>query len=109
MIKVPYVNLVKQWASERDELLPIIDKVMGSGQYIGGQSVEEFEKKAAALCETKHCIALNSGTDALVLGLAAMGVRRGDEVITPPNSFVASTSAITHIGAIPKFVDVLPE
>ncbi len=109
MIKVPYVNLAKQWASEREELLPILDQVMGSGQYIGGPTVEAFEKKAAALCDSKYCVALNSGTDALVLGLAAMGVRRGDEVITPPNSFVASTSAITHIGATPKFVDVLPD
>ena len=109
MIKIPYVNLAKQWATERDELLPILDKVMSSGQYIGGSIVEAFEKKAAALCDSKYCVALNSGTDALVLGLAAMGVRRGDEVITPPNSFVASTSAITHIGAVPKFVDVLPD
>ena len=109
MIKVPYVNLAKQWASERDELLPILDKVLSEGQYIGGQVVEDFEKKAASICESKHCVALNSGTDALVLGLSAMGIRRGDEVITPPNSFIASTSAITHIGAIPKFVDVLPD
>jgi dTDP-4-amino-4,6-dideoxygalactose transaminase len=109
MIKIPYVNLSKQWISEREELLPIIDKLMLSGQYIGGQVVEEFEKKAAAICETKYCIALNSGTDALVLGLSAIGVRRGDEVITPPNSFIASTSAVAHIGAIPKFVDVLPD
>lgn len=109
MLKIPYVNLVAQWENERDELLPIIDRVLASGQYIGGPIVEEFEKRAAALCGTKHCIALNSGTDALVCGLVAMGVRRGDEIITPPNSFVASTAAITHIGATPVFVDVLPD
>lgn len=109
MLKIPYVNLVAQWESERDELLPIIDRVLASGQYIGGPIVEEFEKRAAALCGSKHCVALNSGTDALVCGLVAMGVKRGDEVITPPNSFVASTAAITHIGATPVFVDVLPD
>ena len=109
MIKIPYVNLVAQWESERDALLPIIDRVLASGQYIGGPIVEEFEKRAAALCGSKHCVALNSGTDALVCGLVAMGVKRGDEVITPPNSFVASTAAITHIGATPVFVDVLPD
>ena len=109
MNKIPYVNLSAQWLSERDELLPIIDKVLASGQYIGGKHVEEFESKAAELCQSKHCIALNSGTDALVFGLAALGVRPGDEVITPPNSFIASTSAIVHLGAKPVFVDVLPD
>ncbi len=109
MSKIPYVNLIAQWESERDELLSIIDNVLASGQYIGGPIVEEFEKRAAAICESKHCVALNSGTDALVCGLVAMGVRCGDEVITPPNSFVASTAAIMYIGATPVFVDVLPD
>lgn len=106
---IPYVNIAAQWASEREELLPLIEGVLASGQYIGGSAVEAFEISAANLCETKHCIALNSGTDALILGLAAMGVGRGDEVITPPNSFIASTAAITHIGAVPVFVDVLDD
>ena len=109
MYKIPYVNLVAQWQEEKEELLPIIEKVLASGQYISTSIVEEFEINAAKICDTKHCVALNSGTDALVFGLAALGVRRGDEVITPPNSFVASTSAITHLGAKPVFVDVLPD
>ena len=109
MYKIPYVNLVAQWQEEKEELLPIIEKVLASGQYISTSVVEEFEMNAAKICNTKHCVALNSGTDALVFGLAAIGVRRGDEVITPPNSFVASTSAITHLGAKPVFVDVLPD
>ena len=109
MYKIPYVNLVAQWQEEKEELLPIIEKVLASGQYISTPIVEEFEMNAAKICTTKNCIALNSGTDALVFGLAALGVRRGDEVITPPNSFVASTSAITHLGAKPVFVDVLPD
>ena len=107
--KIPYINLAAQWKSERDSLLPIIDRLLASGQYIGGQCVEEFEQKAAELCHTRHCIALNSGTDALVCGLVALGVQRGDEVITPPNSFIASTAAIVHIGAKPVFADVLPD
>jgi dTDP-4-amino-4,6-dideoxygalactose transaminase len=109
MHKIPYVNLVAQWQEEKEELLPIIEKILASGQYISTSVIEEFEYKAAKICDTKHCIALNSGTDALVFGLAAMGIRRGDEVITPPNSFVASTSSITHLGAKPIFVDVLPD
>jgi dTDP-4-amino-4,6-dideoxygalactose transaminase len=109
MFKIPYVNLTAQWQEEKLELLPIIENILASGQYIATSVVEAFEIKAAKICDTKHCIALNSGTDALVFGLAALGIRRGDEVITPPNSFVASTSAITHIGAKPVFVDVLPD
>ena len=109
MYNIPYVNLKAQWQEEKQELMPIIENILASGQYIATSVVEEFEIKASKICETKHCIALNSGTDALVFGLAALGVRRGDEVITPPNSFVASTSAITHLGATPVFVDVLPD
>lgn len=109
MYNIPYVNLAAQWQEEKQELLPIIEEILASGQYISSSVVEEFELKAAKICNTKHCVALNSGTDALVFGLAALGVRRGDEVITPPNSFVASTSAVTHLGAKPVFVDVLPD
>lgn len=109
MFKIPYVNLVAQWQDEKKDLLPIIEEILASGQYISSSVVDEFEKNAAKVCNTKHCVALNSGTDALVFGLAALGVKRGDEVITPPNSFVASTSAITHLGAKPVFVDVLPD
>lgn len=109
MNKIPYVNLAAQWQRERDRLLPIIEAVLASGQYIGGEQVEAFERQSAALCQTRHCIALNSGTDALVCGLLALGVGPGDEVITPPNSFIASTAAIVHVGAKPVFVDVLPD
>ncbi len=106
---VPYVNLVAQWQKEKQDLLPIIESVMSSGQFIGGQGVESFEKETAELCGTKYCVALNSGTDALALGMSALGVKPGDEVITPPNSFIASTAAIVHLKAKPVFVDVLPD
>lgn len=109
MQKIPYINLAAQWESERAALIPIIEKVLASGQYIGGHYIEEFESKSARLCQTKHCIALNNGTDALVFGLMALGVKPGDEVITPPNSFIASTAAIVNIGARPVFADVLPD
>jgi len=109
MYKIPYVNLVAQWQDEKEDLLPIIEEILASGQYISTSVVDEFEVKAAKICNTKYCVALNSGTDALVFGLAALGIRRGDEVITPPNSFVASTSSIIHLGAKPVFVDVLPD
>jgi len=103
---VPYVALTNQWASEKQDLLPIIEEVMSSGGFVGGAAVEKFEAKVASYCKRKYAVALNSGTDALVCALTALGVGRGDEVITPPNSFVASTAAIVHIGAKPVFVDV---
>jgi dTDP-4-amino-4,6-dideoxygalactose transaminase len=106
---VPYVNLVAQWEDEKQDLLPIIESVMSSGKLVGGEAVERFEHKVAELCGTKYCVALNSGTDALVLGLMALGVQAGDEVITPPNSFISSTAAIVNLKAKPVFVDVLPD
>ena len=108
-IDIPYVNLAAQWEMEKKDLLPIIEEVMSSGWFIGGKHVDNFEEQTAQFCGVKHCVALNSGTDALVCGLIALGVGRGDEVITPPNSFIASTAAIAHIGAVPVFADVLAD
>jgi dTDP-4-amino-4,6-dideoxygalactose transaminase len=108
-IRIPYVDIGAQYAQERDELLPIIDRVLASGGHVGGPAVDELEARLAALCGVNHAVALNSGTDALVLALRALGVGTGDEVITAPNSFVASTAAIVHVGATPVFADVLPD
>ncbi len=107
--EVPYVNLGAQYAEERDALLPVIERVLRSGGYIGGEEVERLEAELAAFLGVRHVVALNSGTDALAIGLAALGVGPGDEVITPPNSFVASTAVIANLGARPVFADVLPD
>jgi dTDP-4-amino-4,6-dideoxygalactose transaminase len=104
--EVPYVDLAAQWAEERDQLLPVIEQALAEGQWVGGPAVAAFEAAAARLCGVAHAVALNSGTDALVLGMAALGIGPGDEVITPPNSFVASTAAVVQLGARPVFVDV---
>ena len=104
--KIPYVNLSAQWEDEKKDLLPIIESVLKSGEYILGDEVEKFELSAAKYFGVKHCVGLNSGTDALLLGLSAMGIKSGDEVITIPNSFIASAAAIVHLGAVPVFVDV---
>ena len=107
--QIPYVNLGAQWQDDREELLPIIDKLFGSGHYVGGMEIDKFEEQIAKLCQVNHAVALNSGTDALTLALHLLGVGPGDEVITPPNSFIASTAVIMHLGAVPVFVDVLPD
>lgn len=106
---IPYVDLGAQYAEERKELLDIIDRTMAEGQMVGGKAIEDFEREVAAFHGVKHVVALNSGTDALYLGLIAMGIGPGDEVITPPNSFVASTAVVVQAGAKPVFVDVLDD
>ena len=105
-MKIPYVNLKAQYLDERKKIIKIIDKTLKKGNWIGGDEVREFEKNIANICNTKYCVSLNSGTDALTMALHLVGVRKGDEVITPPNSFIASTAVIVHLGARPVFVDV---
>lgn len=105
-MKVPYFDLGAQFEEEREELMPIVESVLASGMYVGGPLIDVFEEDVARFVGTKYCIAVNSGTDALILGLRCLGIGPGDEVITPPNSFIASTGAIVHIGAVPVFVDV---
>ena len=106
---IPYVDLSAQWSECESGLLPVMLDVLRGGVYINGESVEGFEKRAARYLGIEHCVALNSGTDALVCALLAVGVRAGTEVITTANSFVASTAAICHLGAVPVFVDVLDD
>ncbi len=105
---VPYFDLKAEYASLRDEVLAALDRVCRNASFILGEEVEVFEKQFAALCETNHCVALNSGTSALHLGMLALGVQHGDEVITTPNTFIATAEAISYCGARPVFVDIDP-
>jgi len=108
-MKIPYVDLSYKKNSSIKPLTSIFQKILKKGQFVGGEEVNLFEKKIAKLCNTKYAVALNSGTDALTLALHLLGVKKGDEVITPPNSFIASTAVIVHLGAKPVFVDVLDD
>ena len=108
-MRINYVDLAAQWNEDQDDLLPVIVEALAAGQHILGAVVVVLERALARLCEVDHCVTVNSGTDALILGLSALGIGPGDEVITPPNSFVASTAAIAHLGATPVFVDVLDD
>ncbi len=103
---IHYVNLVDQWQEEKNELMPIIDKVLSTGKHVNSIAIDHFEEKIAEICEVKYAVALNSGTDALTFALYLVGVRPGDEVITVPNSFIATAATIVHLGAKPIFVDV---
>ena len=106
MKAVPYVDMAAQFAAERDTLMPLVESVLAGGMWVGGDAVPAFEDAAVAYTGAKHCVGVSSGTDALILSLLALDIGPGDEVITPPNSFVASTAAIVHVGATPVFADV---
>lgn len=80
-------------------------RVLNSGWYILGKEMEDFEKKFAEWAGVKHCVALNSGTDALILAFRALGIKEGDEVIVPANTYIASVIGVTENGGTPIFVD----
>jgi len=107
-MKVPLLDLKAEYAGFRDEILPALDRVCRNAAFVLGEEVEAFEREFAAYCGTKHCVALSNGTAALHLGLLALGVQPGDEVITSPNTFLATAEAVTYCGARPVFVDIDP-
>ncbi|MFQ5957036.1 MAG: DegT/DnrJ/EryC1/StrS family aminotransferase [Candidatus Brocadiales bacterium] len=103
---VPFINLGAQYRSIRDEIRQALDRVIDSTSFILGEEVERFEKNFAEYLGAKHCVALNSGTSALHLALVALDIKKGDEVITTPYSFIAPAEAISYTGARPVFVDI---
>ncbi len=106
MRAVRYVDFPAQFEQEKAELREVFESVFGRGEFVGGAAIDALEEELAAFIGVRHVVALNSGTDALIFGLKAMGIGPGDEVITPPNSFVASTAVIVAVGATPVFADV---
>jgi dTDP-4-amino-4,6-dideoxygalactose transaminase len=107
-MKIPLLDLKAEYAALRDEILPTLDRVCQDSAFIEGPEVQAFEKEFADFCGTAYCVAVSSGTAALHLGLLAMGVQSGDEVITTPNTFLATAEAISYCGARPVFVDIDP-
>jgi len=102
------LDLKSEVESLYDQLRTATDRVLRSGVFISGPEVAAFEQEAAALIGARHAIGLNSGTDALVIGLEALGIGPGDEVITTAFSFFATSEAILRVGATPVFCDVDP-
>lgn len=106
---IPLVDLYAQYLTIKGEIDRAISCVIEESSFILGRHVEEFERQFAAYCGAKYCVALNSGTSALHLALLGVGVGPGSEVITVPNTFVATVEAIQMAGARAVFVDVDPE
>jgi len=105
-MKVPFIDLGLQHKLLKAELMEVVSGLIDSGQFILGEELLFFEKSFAQLSGTKHAIGVGNGTDALFLSMKAIGIKAGDEIITAPNSYLASASSIFLAGATPVFADV---
>lgn len=103
---IPFIDLKTQYQALKAEIDAAIHRVLDHGQYIMGPEVKELEDRLATYTGAKHCITCASGTEALLMSLMALGIGPGDEVITPPFTFVATAEVIVLLGATPVFVDV---
>lgn len=109
MSQIPFIDLNRQQQRILPDIQNRIAAVLKHGQYILGPEVGELEKKLAEYAGAKHCIAVSSGTDALLIALMALGIGPGDEVITTPFTFIATGEVISLVGATPVFVDIDPK
>jgi dTDP-4-amino-4,6-dideoxygalactose transaminase len=103
---IPFLDLVTPHVELEQELTAVFQQVIRTAGFVGGPMVEKFEKEFATFCHTERAVAVNSGTDALRFALMAAGVTQGDVVVSVPNTFIATTEAISQAGALPEFVDI---
>ncbi|HAS47581.1 MAG TPA: erythromycin biosynthesis sensory transduction protein eryC1 [Microscillaceae bacterium] len=106
---VPFVDLKAQYLSIKEEIDSAIAQVLQNTSFIGGETVRQFEKAFAEYIGINHCISCGNGTDAIEILLQAMGIGEGDEVIVPAISWIATSEAVSTVGATPVFVDIEPE
>ena len=104
--KIPFLDLVTPHSELKEELVSVFRRALDTAEFIGGSSVENLEREFADFCDVRYCVGVGSGTDALRFALLAAGVQVGDSVITVPNTFIATTEAISQVGAMPEFVDI---
>ena len=103
---IPFLDLIRAHHDLENELSAVFRQTLATANFVGGPMVQQFEDAFAAFCGTTHCVGVGSGTDALRFALIAAGVQPGDVVVTVPNTFIATTEAISQAGALPEFVDV---
>ena len=103
---IPFLDLVTPHVELEEELTAVFHSALRTAGFIGGPVVEEFEKEFAEFCDTRHAVAVSSGTDALRFAIMVAGIQPGDVVITVPHTFIATTEAISQAGAFPEFVDI---
>lgn len=108
MNDVPYLDLVRQHAAVRTEILEVVAEAIDKAGFVSGKRLADFEREFASYCGTAHCIGVANGTDAIKLALAAAGAGRGDEVVVPAFTFVATAGAVVDCGATPILADVDP-
>ncbi len=106
IMEIPFLDLKTPHRELEEELASVFRECIRNASFVGGSQVQGFEEEFARFCETRYCVAVNSGTDALRFALIAAGIGPGSEVITVPNTFIATTEAITQAGATPVFVDI---
>ena len=104
--RVPFVGFIQQYQDQREEIIEIVDRVLGAGDLIMREQMEEFEAHLAEFCGVKHALGVSNGTDALHLMMRAADIGPSDEVITVSHTFVATAAAIVHAGATPVLVDI---
>ena len=104
--KILFLDLVTVHRGLQDEFVDVLKTALSTAGFIGGPMVKGFEEDFAQFCESRFCVGVGSGTDALRFALIAVGVRSGDIVVTVPNTFIATTEAISQTGARPDFVDI---
>ena len=104
--KVPFLDLVTPHVELMDEFCEVFQGALRTAGFIGGPVVKRFEENFARYCDVQHCVGVGSGTDALRFALMAAGIEAGDVVVTVPNTFIATTEAISQCGAHPVFVDI---
>src|ERR1700687_321940 len=104
--QIPFLDLVTLHKDLETELLSTLEDTLRTAGFVGGPKVEEFEREFARFCDASHCVGVASGTDAVRFALTAAGVKPGDVVVTVPNTFIATTEAISQAGARPDFVDI---
>jgi dTDP-4-amino-4,6-dideoxygalactose transaminase len=107
-MKIPFLDLKAHHDPIRAEVMAAIAEVVDTNAFAGGPFVARFEEDYARFCDTKHCVGVGNGTDAIWFALLALGIKAGDEVICPPMTFMATAEAITYAGAKPVFVDIDP-